>query len=213
MKKRLAIGSLIFLSIIAIGFFLYDRTTIFADFYGSGEEKIIDRYQITLGGGRSEKLLIIENSSANGSLFKLSTDRLFQKNKSIDLLGFENYVFLRKHLYFQGEDLFFFTGDVGAHSRNLFVVEEKSEAFLVIKFIKNGQEEPSLVSDLPNFRLENDEGVLDIFAYYRDYDQDPTKNYFVDRYRFSDQTFRFLDRQSGVVQSEEEIENLLGGIK
>jgi hypothetical protein len=213
MKKRLIIGSFIFLSITAIGFFLYDRTTIFADFYGSDEEKIVDRYQITLGSGRSEKFLMIKNDSTDSNPFKLSTDRLFQKNKTIDLLGFENYVFLKKHLYFQGEDLLFFTGDVGVHSRNLFIVEAKNETFLAIRFIKNGQEEPTLVSDLPSFRLEDSEGMLDIFAYYRDYDQDPTKNYFVDRYRFSDQTFRFLDRQSGIVQSEAEIENLLGGIK
>lgn len=213
--KKTIFYSLIVLAILAIVYFIYTRSPLFADtLRGQNGAQSQDNFYIKQSGDRfaTRFSLIQRPKNIKDSTFELDRYSLFGGAKKIELPGFEQLASLQDHYNYQGSDYLFFSGDVGAHSRNLAVVKVTSGGMAIISF-KNESIEVSSSSDLPRFEIASSQSSLDILVYNRDYDLDPIKNYLVDRYELKDNRFDFVSETKALATGENQPDSPLGGIK
>lgn len=174
--KRTITASLIFIILIFLGLVLLWRFPGVADAFSGDELSEVQNIYLDLGGSSLKTKLSLGKSVDNGQ-YMLVVSPFFKNQQRIVLNSFEHNIRLEKHIEMSKKDYLIFSGDVGAHSQNLVVLELVEHQIRYIQIEQSGMLEPSLVSDWPRFEIMQYENSLDIAVYNRDYDKDPLVDY------------------------------------
>lgn len=212
--KRITIAGGIFFSLLAVAFFIYLKMPVFADSLNANGE-LKDSYFLNLvSNGRKTRFeLRSSEKNAKDKIFKLYQYDRLGRARSIELLGFENYVSLNNQFSLSGYDYLIFTGDVGAHSQNLFAVKVSADKMKGIVFNKDNEKTETLTSDLPLFKFNLTSSTIDIETFNRDYEKDPIQNFIIDSYSLVGETFNYIQSRPGVADDINRPASSVGGIK
>lgn len=216
LNKKVILTVLIFVTIIGAAFYLFTQVPIFADsLSGQGNTTSRDTFYLKLIGNRFKTRFVLTQKPKNAKeeLFELKRYSLLGGSQKIELQGFEKSAAFEDSFSDGSNDYLFFTGDVGAHSRNLFALKITQDTMLPLLFKIKEVTDQSISSDLPKIEFKKSENSLDILVYNRDYDQDPLKNYFIDKYQFQGDMLVFVNRTATVATEDNQPESHLGGIK
>jgi len=119
-----------------------------------------------------------EQGQKDKSSFKI-TRRIWLFQRTLNLTGFEEEVNLcadHRINFPENSDLICLTGEVGAHSMNLQIIRLTSSGLRAVSFkTDNGSNSDNITSDLPFFSFKdvNNDRMIDLIVYNRDYDSDP----------------------------------------
>lgn len=197
-KRKITILSLFSVAAVLVAFLFVSKLPIYADVT---DRSIISRQNLNLtlasSSQKSKYVLITKEKDNISNAYFLRLEKSFNDWPTIELKSFEKDIHLSSQLNSDGQDYLFFEGDVGAHARNFFVVRVNNGQLGEIDFAKNTETGPSLVSDLPRFKIQKNGASLDIEAFYRDYNSDPLKNFWSEKYSLNGDKFVFVS-QSGI---------------
>jgi uncharacterized protein YxeA len=213
-KKAIVISILIFVVLVVVSVLFLKKVSVFADLAGNNQTICQDNFYLQLTGEAQKVHFGLKSIpiSSKKNRFELTIYQSLFKKQTLELKGFERYASLEKYQSFQGKNYLFFTGDVGAHSNNLFAVEVVGRNMTQVHFEKNGETTETLVSDLPLFTFSSS-ATLDITNFNRDYEKDPLQNYLLDHYQLQGGNFVFINTTPGLANENNQPDVQTGGIK
>ena len=192
--KKKVIYSVVTIIVLTFSiFYTLKKVPVFAD---TINDQIVSKEEFNLqiaGENTQTKFSIIgyKNSEFQNRYY-LKIYMNWFKSEEIELEGFEKSATFIKQSQKDGIAYLLITGDVGAHSQNLNVVEIENGNLSLAEFEKDGKKDKIIYSDWPKFELINENSdQLSINIYFRDYNKDPLTDFLILQYQLESKTFKY----------------------
>lgn len=180
-KLFIVISSTVTVAFIAI-FLSLSPNLIGADTANNGAKDLSAKLSLPEG-----TVTLTAKKQDRGSSFKI-TRHLWLLQRSLGLTGFEEEVNLCTDHQIDfplNTKSVCLAGEVGAHSMNLQIIQLTTTGLKAVSFSPaTGSGSPNIASDLPFFSFKdiNNDNILDLAVYNRDYDTDPLRYAFKSYY-------------------------------